>query len=145
MYPAQEVCAAASGLRPGVFSISTGSMPASRVCAARDTGGWVVFGGYHDFATIIEDIRTRLFDRWEEEMRLASGLVDEARYSEHFDRYIGNVNVWVKGETVKNRVTGADERADGSMGLLLREQGAGGGAAGSFEGGHGPVGGDVEE
>ncbi len=44
---------AASGLRPGVFSISTGSMPASRVCAARDTGGWVVFGGYHDFAACV--------------------------------------------------------------------------------------------
>lgn len=41
------------GLRPGVFSISTGSLPAARVCAARDTGGWVVFGGYHDFAECV--------------------------------------------------------------------------------------------
>jgi hypothetical protein len=44
---------AARGLRPGVFSISTGSLPAARVCAARDVGGWVVFGGYHDFAECV--------------------------------------------------------------------------------------------
>lgn len=69
-------------------------------------------GGYHDHKEFRAIVRRRLLDKIEEEMRFASGLVDEARYSEHFDRYIQNVNVWVKGETVKNRVTGADERAD---------------------------------
>ncbi|MFO0617769.1 MAG: serine protein kinase PrkA [Polyangiaceae bacterium] len=69
-------------------------------------------GGYHDHKEFRAIVRRRLLDRIEEEMRFASGLVDESRYSELFDRYISNVNVWVKGETVKNRVTGADEKAD---------------------------------
>lgn len=52
-YDALTELPAVRGLRPGVFSISTGSLPAARVCAARDPGGWVVFGGYHDFAECV--------------------------------------------------------------------------------------------
>ena len=39
--------------RPGVFSISTGSLPAAVVCARRSPAGWVAFGGYHDFAACV--------------------------------------------------------------------------------------------
>ena len=38
---------------PGVFSISTGSLPAAFVCARRDSASWVSFGGYHDFAACV--------------------------------------------------------------------------------------------
>jgi acetyl esterase/lipase len=44
---------ARGGPRPGVFSISTGSLPAARVCAARAPAGWVAFGGYRDFAACV--------------------------------------------------------------------------------------------
>ncbi len=36
-------------------------------------------------------------------MRIASGLVDEIRYGELFDRYITHVSVWVKGEKIQER------------------------------------------
>ena len=41
------------GARPGVFSISAGSLPAARVVASRETGPWVVFGGYRDFEVCV--------------------------------------------------------------------------------------------
>jgi predicted Ser/Thr protein kinase len=72
-------------------------------------------GGYHDFSAIIEVIRDRLFDTWEEEMRQASGLVDEGMYSDLFDRYVSHVSVWVKREKVRNKLTGAYEDPDVRM------------------------------
>ena len=48
-------------------------------------------------------------------MRAASGLVDEVRYSELFERYITNVSVWVKGEKIRNPHTGASENPDERM------------------------------
>src|SRR4029079_3827816 len=52
-------------------------------------------GGYHDHRLFREVARTRLLDTLEEEMRTASGLVDETRYAELFDRYITHVGYWV--------------------------------------------------
>jgi len=48
-------------------------------------------------------------------MRTASGLVDEKRYSELFDRYVSHVGVWVKGEKIRNPHTGEFENADERM------------------------------
>ena len=48
-------------------------------------------------------------------MRVASGLVDEVRYSELFERYISHVSVWVKGEKLRNPHTGAAENPDERM------------------------------
>jgi predicted Ser/Thr protein kinase len=72
-------------------------------------------GGYHDHRLFREIVRTRLLDSIEEEMRTASGLVDEARYGELFDRYIAHVGVWVKGEKVRNPHTGDFEGPDERM------------------------------
>jgi serine protein kinase len=69
-------------------------------------------GGYHDHRLYREVVRTRLLDTIEEEMRTASGLVDETRYGEHFDRYLANVGMWVKGEKIRNPHTGAAENPD---------------------------------
>jgi predicted Ser/Thr protein kinase len=60
-------------------------------------------------------------------MRSASGLVDEVRYGELFDRYIAHVGVWVKGEKIRNPHTGAFENPDERMmreieGLLAVKQ-----------------------
>jgi predicted Ser/Thr protein kinase len=63
-------------------------------------------------------VRRRLIDRLEEEMRVASGLVDERREKELFDRYVMHVSVWVKGETIRNPHTGEHEKADEK---LMRE------------------------
>ncbi|WP_437747252.1 serine protein kinase PrkA [Sorangium sp. So ce1504] len=72
-------------------------------------------GGYHDHRLFREVVRTRLLDTTEEEMRTASGLVDETRYAELFDRYVSHVGVWVKGEKIRNPHTGDFENPDERM------------------------------
>jgi serine protein kinase len=72
-------------------------------------------GGYHDHRLFREVTRSRLLDTIEDEMRAASGLVDEVRYSELFERYISHVSLWVKGEKIRNPHTGASENPDERM------------------------------
>jgi predicted Ser/Thr protein kinase len=72
-------------------------------------------GGYNDHRLFRDVTRRRLLDTIEEEMRVASGLVDEIRYNELFDRYITHVSVWVKGEKIRNAHTGAHENPDERM------------------------------
>lgn len=69
-------------------------------------------GGYHDHVAFRRALRSRLLDFTENEFRVASGLVDENRYRELFDRYILHVGYWVKGEKVRNPMTGAAENPD---------------------------------
>jgi predicted Ser/Thr protein kinase len=69
-------------------------------------------GGYHDTKEMRAVVRRRLLDRIEAEMRKASGLVDDTRYAELFDRYVQHVSTWVSGETLRNAVTGDYEKAD---------------------------------
>jgi predicted Ser/Thr protein kinase len=72
-------------------------------------------GGYHDHRLFREVVRSRLLDTIEDEMRAASGLVDEVRYGELFERYVTHVSVWVKGEKLRNPHTGAAENPDERM------------------------------
>ncbi len=72
-------------------------------------------GGYHDYKLFRDVVRARLYDTLEEEMRSASGLVDETRYGELFDRYVQHVGAWVKGEKIRNSHTGDFEGADERM------------------------------
>ena len=69
-------------------------------------------GGYHDHVLFRRTIKERLLDSLEDEFRIASGLVDEARYNELFDRYITNVSFWTKGEKLRNPMTGQYEEPD---------------------------------
>jgi serine protein kinase len=72
-------------------------------------------GGYNDHRLFREVVRSRLLDTIEEHMRGASGLVDEIRYGELFDRYLSHVGIWVKGEKIRNQVTGDFENPDERM------------------------------
>jgi predicted Ser/Thr protein kinase len=72
-------------------------------------------GGYHDHTQFREVLRERLLDSLEEEVRAASGLVDETRYGELFDRYVTHVSFWIKKEKVRNLVTGSYEDPDASL------------------------------
>jgi predicted Ser/Thr protein kinase len=71
--------------------------------------------GYHDHMGFIEQVRERWLDRVDREFRDSTGLVEEARYSELFDRYITHVSHGIKNERVYNRVTGANEEPDREM------------------------------
>jgi predicted Ser/Thr protein kinase len=69
-------------------------------------------GGYHDHVAFRKTLRERLLDSLEDEFRQASGLVDETRYLELFDRYVTNVSFWVKKEKLRNPMTGQYEDPD---------------------------------
>ena len=66
-------------------------------------------GGYHDHQSFRDHVRTRLLDRIEADMRTGSALIDDVQYADLFSRYISNVSAWVKGEKIRNSVTGKDE------------------------------------
>ncbi|MBL8605574.1 MAG: serine protein kinase PrkA [Myxococcales bacterium] len=72
-------------------------------------------GGYHDPQQFLRLLRARLLDHGEEALRSATGLIDEARYQESFERYVMHVSAWLKGEKIFNRVTNRDEPADETM------------------------------
>src|SRR5882724_6733281 len=69
-------------------------------------------GGYHDHVAFRKTLRQRLLDSLEDEFRQASGLVDETRYTEMFDRYVTHVSFWVKKEKLRNPMTGQYEDPD---------------------------------
>lgn len=74
-----------------------------------------VAGGYHDPRFFQKVLHDRLIDALEDEVRSATGLVDEARYVEAFERYVHHVSAQIKGEKIRNRHTGKDEVADEAM------------------------------
>jgi serine protein kinase len=90
-----------------------------RLCTRKSEFAWLqekpLPGGYHDVRSMIESIRNRLYDTWEEEFRVSTGLVDEAAYDELFERYFSHVSAWIKGEKLRNRITGDHENPDASL------------------------------
>jgi predicted Ser/Thr protein kinase len=80
-------------------------------------------GGYHDHVLFRRTLRERLLESLEDELRIASGLVDEARYTELFGRYVTHVSFWLKHEKLRNPHTGQyeepDERLMGEVEALL--------------------------
>jgi serine protein kinase len=69
-------------------------------------------GGYHENRKFIFQVRDRLIDKIDDEVRTSMGLVEERRYIEQFERYVSHVSHWVKKEKVRNPVTGQDEDPD---------------------------------
>lgn len=72
-------------------------------------------GGYQDPRWFLKALRSRLLDTLEDELRSATGLADEARYDEVFERYVLHVSAWTKGEKIENRVSRKPEPADETM------------------------------
>lgn len=75
----------------------------------------VLAGGYHDTRAFRDHAKARLIDLWEDELRVASGLVEERSWVDLFERYVRQVSVWTKGEKVKNNVTGDYEEPDPTL------------------------------
>jgi predicted Ser/Thr protein kinase len=71
-----------------------------------------VVEGYHDHEAFVQAAEEDLLDALDEEIRDSMGMVSEAQYRELFDRYLGMVSSWVKGERIRNRVTGEYEPPD---------------------------------
>ncbi|HET6414244.1 MAG TPA: serine protein kinase PrkA [Anaeromyxobacter sp.] len=68
-----------------------------------------VVEGYHDHEEYVRVVEAEYLDRLDEEIRDSMGLVSEAQYLNLFQRYVMLVSHWVKGEKVRNRVTGEME------------------------------------
>jgi serine protein kinase len=71
-----------------------------------------VVEGYHDHEGFVRVVEAELLDVLDEEIRDSMGMVSEAQYRGHFGRYLGQVSSWVKGERVRNRITGDSEPPD---------------------------------
>jgi predicted Ser/Thr protein kinase len=69
-------------------------------------------GEYHNPYRAIELIEAWSLDILDTEVREALGLVDERSYEEYISRYILSINAVIKGEKVKNTVTGRFEAPD---------------------------------
>jgi len=105
---------------PGYFGLSPFAVleKIADLCRHQDDFEWLrqpADHGYHDPAAFLGALRTRLMDRVEEDIRVASGLADEVRSTENFERYVQHVSANLKGERVFNRVTNRDEPADETM------------------------------
>jgi predicted Ser/Thr protein kinase len=72
-------------------------------------------GGFHENRKFIFQVRDKLIDRIDDEVRTSMGLVDERRYIDRFERYAAHVSYWVKREKVPNPITGRDEDPDEDM------------------------------
>lgn len=72
-------------------------------------------GGYHDHRKLIEVVRQRLFDRIDDQVRSAVGLVEESEYARLFERYVTHVMHAVRKEKVRNPATGRMEDPDVAM------------------------------
>lgn len=68
-----------------------------------------VVDGYHDHEEFVRVAEAEYLDTIDEEIRDSMGMVSEAQYRELFGRYVNQVSHWVKGEKIRNRVTGEYE------------------------------------
>ena len=72
-------------------------------------------GGYHDHKKLVDVARGRLFDRIDDEVRVAVGLVEESEYTRVFERYVNHVMHAIKKEKIRNAQTGRMEDPDEAL------------------------------
>jgi serine protein kinase len=71
-----------------------------------------VVDGFHDHEEFVRVAEAEYLDVIDEEIRDSMGFVSESQYRELFVRYVTLVSHWVKGEKVKNPITGEYEPPD---------------------------------
>jgi serine protein kinase len=71
-----------------------------------------VVDGFHDHEEFVRQVEQEYLDVVDGEVRDSMGLVSEEQYRELMERYVQTVSHWVKGEKMRNRVTGEMERPD---------------------------------
>lgn len=69
-------------------------------------------GDYHHPARFLELIENYCLDLLDTEVRESLGLIDERSYEDYISKYILSINAVIKGEKVKNPVTGKFEAPD---------------------------------
>jgi predicted Ser/Thr protein kinase len=71
-----------------------------------------VVDGYHHHEEFVRRVEDEYLDAVDAEVRESMGLVSESQYRELVERYVQTVSHWVKGEKMRNRVTGEAEKPD---------------------------------
>ncbi|MCA9602370.1 MAG: serine protein kinase PrkA, partial [Myxococcales bacterium] len=71
--------------------------------------------GYYDHRGFVRLVRSCWLDRVDHEVRVATGLIDETQYLDLFARYVTHVSFWLKGEKVRNPITGKDQEPDSDL------------------------------
>ena len=74
--------------------------------------------GYHDHRDFLKQVRKEWLELLDREVRTSTGLVEESRYEELFERYITHVSLWLKGERYRDPHTG--DYSDPDQKLLKR-------------------------
>jgi predicted Ser/Thr protein kinase len=69
-------------------------------------------GDYHNTTRFIQLIEEYLLNIFDNELRDSLGLVDDRSYEDYIKRYISNVTALIKGEKIKNQLTGKSEPSD---------------------------------
>ncbi|MFA5583961.1 MAG: hypothetical protein WDA09_07075 [Bacteriovoracaceae bacterium] len=69
-------------------------------------------GAYHDPFVFCDLVETHCLDILDAEVRDSLGLIDDRSYEEYISKYILSINALIKGEKVKNPVTGKFEAPD---------------------------------
>jgi predicted Ser/Thr protein kinase len=67
------------------------------------------FHAHEEFVRVVEDDYLDIIDQ---EIRDSMGLVSETQYKDLFERYVQHVSSSLKGEKIRNRVTGEYEKPD---------------------------------
>jgi predicted Ser/Thr protein kinase len=71
--------------------------------------------GFHDHRSFLSQVRDHWLTKVDIEVRTSTGLVDESRYEELFERYIMQVSLWIKGERYRDPLTGRYEEPDENL------------------------------
>jgi predicted Ser/Thr protein kinase len=94
--------------------------------SVHDFLGQEVVDGYHDHEEFVRVAEADYLDAIDDEIRDAMGLVSEAQYLDLFERYLTIVSHWVKGEKMRNPVTGEygppDERRMAEVEGIVKPQ-----------------------
>ena len=69
-------------------------------------------GDYHHPARFIVLIKNHYLDIFDKELRDSLGMVDNRSYQDYIQRYIESITALIKGEKIKNKVTGQFEQSD---------------------------------
>ena len=67
---------------------------------------------YHHPARFIALIKEHTLNIFDEEFRDSLGMVDDRSYEDYIRKYVQNINAMIKGEKIKNPVTGKFEESD---------------------------------
>ena len=69
-------------------------------------------GDFHNPIRYIEHIKEYSIQNFDKELRDCLGLIDNRSYDDYIKKYISNINAQIKGEKVKNDITGKFEQPD---------------------------------